>query len=69
MTARAHAEPTVHPSSAGSPQNGSKAKQAKCHQENKFPVEISGKAPAAVLLPSCSTVPGGGPREFRCHSA
>lgn len=57
-----------HPSSVGSRQNGSKAKQLKCHQENKFPVEISGKAPTTVLLPSCSTVPGEGHREFRCRS-
>lgn len=41
-----------HPSSAGSPQNVSKAKQVKCHWENQFATEISVKAPSIGLLPA-----------------
>lgn len=48
---------------------GRKAKQLKCHWEVRFPAEISGKAPTAVLLPSCSTVAGGVHREQHCRSA
>lgn len=47
-----------HPSSAGNPHYGNMTKQLKCHQENKFPAEISGKE----LL-------GGAPREFHCCRA
>lgn len=47
-----------HSSSAGSPPFGSITKQLKCHWENKFPAEISGKE----FL-------GGAPREFHCCHA